>query len=92
MLVPSLSIVVLNEVAKNVISEAMVDNSEGLKELWRDVQFTPEGKARIGKHAAKYGVASIVWYFKHTFSNLKLKESCVRTWRNKYLDENSKRN
>ena len=94
-LVPSLSIVVANEVAKNVISEAMVDTSEGLKETSKGwgphVQFTPEGKASVGKHATKYGIASIVWYFKHTFSNLKMKESCVHIWRNKYLDELSKR-
>ena len=53
-----------NEVVKNVISKAMVDISEELKGTSKGqgshVQFTPEGKARIGKHATKCGVASIV--------------------------------
>ena len=63
-LVPFLSIVVANEVVKNVISKAMVDINEELKGTSKGqgshVQFTPEGKARIGKHATKCGVASIV--------------------------------
>ena len=64
MLVPSLNIVLANEVAKIVISKAMVDTSEGLKGTSKGqgphVQFTSEWKARIGKHATKCGVASIV--------------------------------
>ena len=53
-----------NEVVKNVISEVTAGTSEGLKESSKErgpyVQFTPEEKARIGKRAAEYGVASIV--------------------------------
>ena len=49
---------------KNVISEVMAGTSEGLKESSKErgsyVQFTPEEKARIGKCAAEYGVASTV--------------------------------
>ena len=93
--VPSSSIVAANEVVKNVISEATAGTSEGLKGSLKErgpyVQFTPEEKARIGKRAAEYGVASTVRHFKRTFSDREVKESSVRTWRNKYLDELSKR-
>ena len=93
--VPSSSIVATNEVVKNVISEATAGTSEGLKGSLKEqgpyVQFNPEEKARIGKRAVEYGVASTVRHFKCTFSDLEMKESSVRTWRNKYLDGLSKR-
>ena len=93
--VPSSSIVTANEVVKNVISEATAGTSEGLKWSSKEwgpyVQFTPEEKARIWKHAAEYGVASTVRHFKRTFSEREVKENSVRTWRNKCLDELSKR-
>ena len=36
-----------------------------------------KGKARIGKRAAEYGVASTVQHFKRTFSDREVKESSV---------------
>ena len=55
------------------------------------MQFTPEEKVRIGKRAAEYGVASTVRHFKQKFSDREVKESSVRTWKNKYLNEFGKR-
>ena len=68
---------------KNVILKVTAGTSEGLKESSKErgpyVQFTPEEKARIGKRATEYGVASTVRHFKRTFSDHKVKESSVRT-------------
>ena len=99
---PSSSIAMANEAVKNAISkttDTSSDTSEdtskalnaSLKGRGPYVQFTPEEKARIGKWAAQYGVASTTRHFKRFFSDREVKESSVRTWRNKYLNELGKR-
>ena len=54
-------------------------------------QFTAEEKARIGKRAAKHGIASTVRYFNKVFSDRVIKESSVCMWKKKYLQEIAKR-
>ena len=50
-------------------------------------RFTLEEKAQIGKRAAEYGVAATSRYCSKHYHGRLVKESTVRTWRNKYLSE-----
>ena len=45
----------------------------------------------MGKQAAECGIASTVRYFNKIYSDREIKESSVRTWKNKYKDKVSKR-
>lgn len=49
--------------------------------------YTDDEKFLIGKRAAEMGVTSTIRHFKEKFSDRPLKESTVRTWKNKYVDE-----
>jgi len=49
--------------------------------------FDDEERAQIGKYAADHGVAAAVRHFQRLFPTRKVKESSVRTWRNKYLED-----
>lgn len=44
-------------------------------------------KAQIAKRAAEHGVATTAWYCSKCYHGPVVKESSVRTWRNKYLSE-----
>ena len=44
-------------------------------------------KAQIAKRAAKHGVATTAWYCSKCYHGPVVKESSVRTWRNKYLSK-----
>ena len=48
-----------------------------------------EEKAQIGKRTAEHGVAANVRYCsrKYMYHGRMIKDSSVRTWRNKYLEE-----
>ena len=50
-------------------------------------RFTPEEKALIGKRAAECGVAAATRYCSKRYHGRLVKESSVRTWRNKYRNE-----
>ena len=49
--------------------------------------FTPEEKARIGKRAAEHSVTATIRYFSKLLPGRLLKESTVRTWKKKFLQE-----
>jgi len=55
-LVPSSSVIATNEEVKDAISQ-----STKAREPY--VQFTTEEKARMGKRAAEFGIASTIRYF-----------------------------
>ena len=91
---PCSSIIAANEAVKNAITFNCGDTlKRSLKGRGQYVQFTPEEKARIGKRGAECGIALTVRHFsnKKTFKDRKLKESSVRTWKTKYLNELGKR-
>ena len=54
--------------------------------------FSAQEKAKIGKDAAEHGVAATVRRYQKLFPMRSVKESSVRTWRNKYLEELQTRN
>jgi len=62
-LVPSSSIIAANEVVKDAISQST-------KARGPYVQFTAEEKARMGKRAAEFGIASTVRYFNKIYSRM----------------------
>ena len=95
--VPSSSIAAANKAVESILSPGSVieDTKPGTQHPDRTrgsyEQFTAEEKARIGKRAAEHGVASTVRYFNKVFSDRIVKESSVRTWKKKYLQEIAKR-
>jgi len=78
-LVPSSSIIAANEAVKDAISQST-------KARGPYMQFTAEKKARRGERAAEFGIASMVRYFNKIYSDYEVKESSIRTWKNKYKD------
>jgi hypothetical protein len=83
--VPSSSIAAANKEVKQVLDKA--DKPEGNLKRGAYEYFTPEEKAQIGKRAAEYGVTASLRYFSKAFTGRSLKESTVRTWKMKYLQE-----
>jgi len=83
-LVPSSSLIAANEAVKDAISQST--KAHGLY-----VQFTAEEKARMGKRAAEFGIASMIRYFNKIYSDREVKASSGRTWKNKYKDKVNKR-
>ena len=77
--VPSSSIVVANEVVKNVISESTAGTSEGLtgslKEWGPYVEFTLEEKTKLESVLQNI---EYVQHFKLMFSNCEVKESSMK--------------
>ena len=90
--IPSSCIEAANKTVKDIVSlESTVSMSDHSceastkKERGSYEQFTPEEKLQMGKRAAERGMASTIRYFQKLFSDRAVKESSVRTWRNKYL-------
>jgi len=83
-LVPSLSIIAANKAVKDAISQ-------NTKAHGPYMQINAEEKARMGKRAAEFGIASTVKYFNKIYSDCEVKESSIRTWKNNYKDEVNKR-
>ena len=81
--VPSSSIAAANKEVKQVLDQT--DKAELKRGAYE--HFTPEEKARIGKRAAEHGVTASLRYFSKVYSGRSLKESTVRTWKMKYLQE-----
>ena len=50
-------------------------------------RFTAEEKAQLGKRAAEHGVAATVRYCSRKHHGRTVKNSSVRMWQNKYLEE-----
>ena len=53
--------------------------------------FTPEEKAVMGKRAAEFGVTASLHYFSKKYPDRSIKESSIRTWRDKYVRELAKK-
>ena len=83
-IVPSSSIAAANEEVK-----AIVVKGENKKERGPYVKFSNEAKLVIAKYAAENGVAASLRCFASRFPDLK--ESSVRTWRNSYKEELSRK-
>ena len=84
--VPSSSIVAANREVKELLETEEKEKGLQCKRGTYEC-FTPEEKARIGKRAAEFGVTASIRYFSKAFSSRSLKESTVRTWKAKYLQE-----
>ena len=85
--VPSSSIVAANKEVKEVLEKPEEKDTLTPSKRGTYESFTPEEKARIGKRAAEHGVTATVRHFSRVFTNRSLKESTVRTWKMKYLQE-----
>ena len=90
--VPSSSIAAANKDVTKVLEEELDKKDATPKSARGDYEhFIPEEKARIGKRAAEHGVTGAIRYFSKVFPGRSLKESTVRTWKKKYLQEISER-
>ena len=49
--------------------------------------FSADEKSMIGKRAAEHGVLSTIRHFSKVYPNHDLKESTVRGWKNRYINE-----
>jgi len=67
-LVPSSSIIAVNKAVKDAISQSTKAHGPYM-------QFTAEEKARMGKRAAEFGIASTVRYFNKIYSDREVKEN-----------------
>ena len=89
--VPSSTITAANKEVKQLLDQACDDhdNTKTTSTSKRGAyeRFTAEEKARIGKRAAEHGVTASVRYFSKVFPGRSLRESSVRTWKMKYLQE-----
>ena len=83
-IVPASSIATANEELK-----AIVTTGESKKERGPYVKFSNEAKLAIARYAAENGVAASLRHFANRFPDLK--ESSVRTWRNSYKTELSRK-
>ena len=96
-IIPASCIEAANKTVKDiVVLEPMVSTSgdgpeASTKKRGCYEQFTPEEKLQMGERAAEHGVTSTVQYFHKRCSDRAVKESSMRTWRNKYLTEIAKR-
>ena len=90
--VPSSSIAAANKEVTKVLEEELDQKDATPKSARGEYErFTPEEKARIGKRAAEHGVPAAIRYFSKVFPGRSLKESTVRTWKKRYLQEISGR-
>ncbi len=89
-IVPASSIAAANKEVKGVLDLPKASGAEEKQTTSKRGtydHFTPEEKARIGKRAAEHGVTATIRYFSRVFPGHSLKESTVRTWKKKYLQE-----
>ena len=85
--VPSSSMVATKKEVKQVLDEHKGKDTRILSKCGKYESFTLEEKAQIGKQAAEYSVTAMVRHFSRVFTHRSLKESTVRTWKMKYLQE-----
>ena len=91
--VPSSSIAAANREVKQLLDKAenneRTDSPRATSTSKRGTyeRFTAEEKAKIGRRATEHGVTASVRYFSKVFPGRSLKESSVRTWKTKYLQE-----
>ena len=88
--VPSSSIAAANREVKQLLDGADKQDSPRTTSTYNRgtyERFTAEEKAKIGRRAAEHGVTASVRYFSKVFPGRSLKESSVRTWKTKYLQE-----
>ena len=83
---PSSSIAAANKEVKQILDKANKPE-ENLAKCGAYEHFTPEEKAQIGKRAAEYGVTASLRYYSRAFPGRSLKESTVKVWKMKYLQE-----
>ena len=72
----------MNLTPEEVPSASVSATSRGTYE-----RFTADEKAQIAKRASEHGVAATARYCSKRYHGRMVKESSVRTWRNKYLSE-----
>lgn len=85
---PSEGIKSANTVVEEVLKENNSQNKAGgTGSRGTYEHFTADEKAKIAKKAAENGVAATVRYYSDCFHGRSLKDSSVRTWRDKYLEE-----
>ena len=87
--VPSSRIEAVNKVVKPIVEEAMKAEAKGnsLGSRGKYEIFSADEKAMIGKRAAEHGVLSTIRHFSKVYPNRDLKESTVRGWKNRYINE-----
>ena len=99
-LMPSSSIVAANKEVKTALDSSVENKtdeisgkkSEKSSKRGRYDIYSPEEKASIGKRAAEHGVTSTIRYYAKKYPERPLlKESSVRTWKNKYTAELGRR-
>ena len=91
---PSSSIVAANKEVKVMLQsesssgDSSADKNEKSSKRGHYDFYSPEEKAHIARRAAEHGVtATIRWYSRKYPKRPALKESSVRTWKNKYTAE-----
>ena len=90
--VPSSSITAANKEVKRVLD--LSDEAGGkdpAPKRGKYEHYTGAEKVQIGKRAAEHGVVATIRYFSKIFPDRSLKESSVRTWKKKYLQEIARR-
>ena len=83
-IIPTSSIVAANKEVKTIVT-----TGENKKERGPYVKFSSEAKFVIARYAAENGIAASLCHFATHFPDLK--ESSVRTWRNSYQAELSRK-
>ena len=81
---PSSTITATNKEVKQVLKRS---KTPGASKRGEYEHFTPEEKAQIGQRAAECGVTASIQHFSKVFPGRSLKESSVKTWKMKYLQE-----
>ena len=87
--VPSSRIEAVNKVVKSIVEEAMKVEAKGnsLGSRGKYEIFSADEKTMIGKRAAEHGILSTIRHFSKVYPNRVLKESTVRGWKNRYINE-----
>ena len=89
--VPTSGIAAANKAVKAILPATEATSETGRQERGAYDHFTAEEKAQIGMRASEHGVSATVRYFSKVFRACSLKESSVRTWKKKYLQELEKK-
>ena len=82
--IPASSIAAANEEVKKIVTTGENKNERGPY-----VKFSNEAKLVIARYAAENGIAASLRHFASRFPDLK--ESSIRTWRNLYQTELSRK-
>ena len=90
--IPAYSIAAANKEVKRVLDlPTAAEEKQTTSKRGTYNHFTPEEKARIGKRAAEHSVTATIRYFSKVFPDCLLKESTVRTWKKKFLQETARK-